>query len=36
MAADADLDVVRTGTDAVATDLALAGFVAERRLRKVA
>jgi len=36
LAADADLDVVRTGTDAVATDLALAGFVAERRLRKVA
>ena len=35
MAADADLDVIRTGTDATAGDLALAEFVAERRLRKV-
>lgn len=35
MAKDADLDVVRIGTDAVASDLALADFVAERRLRKV-
>jgi uncharacterized protein (DUF58 family) len=35
MAKDADLDVVRIGTDVVASDLALADFVAERRLRKV-
>ena len=35
MAKDADLDVVRVGTDVVASDLALADFVAERRLRKV-
>jgi uncharacterized protein (DUF58 family) len=35
MAKDADLDVVRIGTDAVVSDLALADFVAERRLRKV-
>jgi hypothetical protein len=30
------LDVVRFGTDSVANHLALAEFVAERRLRKVA
>ncbi|HEY6361823.1 MAG TPA: DUF58 domain-containing protein [Vicinamibacterales bacterium] len=35
MAKDADLDVVRIGSDALAGDLALAEFVAERRLRKV-
>ena len=35
MATDADLDVVRTGTDADTGDLALAEFVAERRLRKL-
>jgi len=35
MAKDADLDVVRIGVDASASDLALAEFVAERRLRKV-
>jgi uncharacterized protein (DUF58 family) len=32
----ADLDVVRIGPESVATDLALAEFVGERRLRKVA
>ena len=31
-----DLDVIRVGPDSLATDLALAEFVAERRLRKVA
>jgi hypothetical protein len=36
MARTADLDVVRIGVDAEATDLALAEFVTERRLRKVA
>ncbi len=36
MARDADLDVVRVGIDAAASDLALAEFVTERRLRKVA
>ncbi|MGE0393726.1 MAG: DUF58 domain-containing protein [Vicinamibacterales bacterium] len=36
MARDADLDVVRVSVDAAATDLALAEFVTERRLRKVA
>jgi uncharacterized protein (DUF58 family) len=35
MAKDADLDVVRIGMDHTASDLALAEFVAERRLRKV-
>jgi uncharacterized protein (DUF58 family) len=35
MARDADLDLVRVSSDALATDLALAEFVAERRLRKV-
>jgi hypothetical protein len=35
MAKDADLDVVRVGPDVVASDLALADFVAERRLRKI-
>jgi uncharacterized protein (DUF58 family) len=35
MAADADLDVICFGGDAIAGDLALAEFVAERRLRKV-
>ena len=35
MAKNADLDVVRIGVDASASDLALAEFVAERRLRKV-
>jgi uncharacterized protein (DUF58 family) len=35
MAADADLDLVRTGIDVKAGDLALAGFVAERRLQKI-
>jgi uncharacterized protein (DUF58 family) len=35
MAKDVDLDVVRIGIDAPASDLALAEFVAERRLRKV-
>lgn len=34
--ADADLDVVRISPDGVTTDLALAEFVAERRLKKVA
>jgi uncharacterized protein (DUF58 family) len=34
MAADADLDVIRVGPDPVAFDLALAEFVAERRLRR--
>jgi hypothetical protein len=33
---DADLDVVRVSHDAVASDLALAELVAERRLKKVA
>jgi hypothetical protein len=36
MARGMDLDVVRIGVDAAATDLALAEFVTERRLRKVA
>ena len=31
-----NLDVVRVSVDAAATDLALAEFVTERRLRKVA
>jgi uncharacterized protein (DUF58 family) len=35
MAKDADLDVVRIGVDANTSDLALAEFVAERRLRKI-
>ncbi len=35
MAKDADLDVVRIGNDATRSDLALAEFVGERRLRKV-
>jgi uncharacterized protein (DUF58 family) len=35
MARDLDLDLVRIGSDAVASDLALSEFVAERRLRKV-
>ena len=35
-ARDVGLDVVRFGTEPVANDLALAEFVAERRLRKVA
>jgi uncharacterized protein (DUF58 family) len=35
MAKDVDLDVVRVGIDHTAGDLALAEFVAERRLRKV-
>ena len=35
LAKDVDLDVVRVGPDLTASDLALAGFVAERRLRKV-
>jgi hypothetical protein len=35
MAKDADLDVVRVGTDPIVGDLALADLVAERRLRKV-
>lgn len=35
IAKDKDLDVVRIGIDATASDLALAEFVAERRLRKV-
>jgi uncharacterized protein (DUF58 family) len=35
LAKDADLDVVRMGIDATAGDLALAEFVAERRLRKI-
>lgn len=35
LAKDVDLDVVRIGTDHTASDLALAEFVAERRLRKV-
>jgi uncharacterized protein (DUF58 family) len=34
MAADADLDVIRIGPDPVEFDLALAEFVAERRLRR--
>ena len=33
---DADLDIVRVSPDAVASDLALAELVAERRLKKVA
>jgi hypothetical protein len=33
---DADLDIVRISPDAVASDLALAALVAERRLKKVA
>jgi uncharacterized protein (DUF58 family) len=36
IARDVDLDVVRVGVDSHTTDLALAEFVAERRLRKVA
>ena len=36
MARHADLDVVRFGVDTAASDLALAEFVTERRLRKVA
>ncbi|MBM3778026.1 MAG: DUF58 domain-containing protein [Acidimicrobiia bacterium] len=36
LARAADLDVVRVGPDRVASDLALAGFVIERRLKKVA
>ena len=36
MARNADLDVVRIGVDTAASDLALAEFVTERRLRKVA
>ena len=35
-AREAGMDVVRFGTEAVANNLALAEFVAERRLRKVA
>ena len=35
MAKDVDLDVVRVGVDHTASDLALAEFVAERRLRKI-
>ena len=35
MARDLDLDVVRVGVDADRSDLALAEFVAERRLRKI-
>jgi uncharacterized protein (DUF58 family) len=35
MAKDTDLDVVRMGHDPVSADLALADFVAERRLRKI-
>jgi uncharacterized protein (DUF58 family) len=35
LAKDVDLDVVRVGIDHTASDLALAEFVAERRLRKV-
>jgi uncharacterized protein (DUF58 family) len=35
MAKDRDLDVVRVGNDATASDLAIAEFVAERRLRKI-
>ena len=35
IARDVDLDVVRVGPDLTASDLALAEFVAERRLRKV-
>jgi uncharacterized protein (DUF58 family) len=35
MAVDLDLDVVRTGVDATVGDLALAEFVAKRRLQKV-
>jgi uncharacterized protein (DUF58 family) len=34
LAKDADLDVVRVGADAAKADIALAEFVAERRLRK--
>jgi uncharacterized protein (DUF58 family) len=34
MAAEADLDVIRTGPDPIAFDLALMEFVAERRLRR--
>jgi uncharacterized protein (DUF58 family) len=36
MARERDLDVVRVSADARRTDLALADFVAERRLRKIA
>ena len=36
MARDVDLDIVRVSADASTTDLALAEFVAERRLKKVA
>lgn len=32
----ADVDIVRVGTDSATSDLALAEFVAERRLRKIA
>jgi uncharacterized protein (DUF58 family) len=35
VARDADLDLVRIGPESVGSDLALAEFVAERRLRKV-
>ena len=35
-ARDAGLDIVRIGPESVASDLALAEFVGERRLRKVA
>ena len=35
MAGEFDLDVIRLGTDPMKSDLALAEFVAERRLRKV-
>jgi uncharacterized protein (DUF58 family) len=36
LARDADLDLVRIGPDGLTSDLALAEFVAERRLKKVA
>jgi len=36
MAREFDLDVIRLGTDSTKSDLALAEFVSERRLRKVA
>lgn len=36
LARDADLDLVRIGPEGLASDLALAEFVAERRLKKVA
>jgi hypothetical protein len=36
VAREVGLDVVRFGTESVANHLALAEFVAERRLRKVA